>query len=53
MAEKKALISQISGKFQMVGVLFVAVGVIMSASGVWWGPAMFFPGALLLIIGWF
>jgi hypothetical protein len=53
MSHKKALISQLSGKFQAVGVLVVLAGVIMSASGVWWGPAVLLPGVLLLIIGWF
>ncbi len=53
MSHKKALISQLSGKFQALGVLVVLAGVIMSASGVWWGPAVLLPGVLLLIIGWF
>lgn len=53
MAKKKALIGQLSGKFQAVGVLFVAGAIIMSVGGVWWGPALLFPGVLLLIIGWF
>jgi len=53
MSEKKTPISQFSGKLQAAGVLFVAAGIIMSVGGVWWGPAMLFPGVLLLIIGWF
>ncbi len=53
MTEKKSLISQNSGKFQAVGVLFVASGIIASAVGFWWGPAVLLPGVLLLIIGWF
>ncbi len=53
MTEKKALISQLRGKFQAVGVLFVAAGIITSVGGLWWGPALMFPGVLLLIIGWF
>jgi len=50
---KKAMISQISGKLQAAGVLFIVAGVILSVSGMWWGPAMLLPGVLLLIIGWF
>lgn len=53
MTEKKALISQISGKLQALGVLFVACGILTTVSGIWWGPAFFFPGILLLIMGWF
>jgi hypothetical protein len=54
MSEKKAMISQLRGKFQALGVLFIATGVITSvAGGLWWGPAIMFPGILLLIIGWF
>ena len=53
MSEKKTPISQFSGKLQAAGVLFVAAGIIMSVGGVWWGPAMLFPGVLLLIIGRF
>jgi len=53
MTEKKAPISQIGGKLQAAGVLFVATGVIMSVGGVWWGPAVLLPGVLLLIIGGF
>lgn len=53
MTEKKSLIGQVSGKLQAVGVLFVASGIILSALGIWWGPAAVLPGVLLLIIGWF
>jgi len=53
MTEKKALISQLSGKLQAVGVLFVATSILLSVGGVWWGPAVVLPGVLLLIIGWF
>ncbi len=53
MTDKKALISEVRGKFQLVGVLFVASGIIASAIGFWWGPAVLLPGVLLLIIGWF
>ena len=53
MNEKKALIGQVSGKLQAVGVLFVAAGILASVGGVWWGPGLLFPGILLLIIGWF
>jgi len=53
MSDNKTPISQFSGKLQAAGVLFVAAGIIMSVVGVWWGPAMLFPGVLLLIIGWF
>jgi len=53
MSEKKTPISRFSGKLQAAGVLFVAAGIIMSVGGVWWGPAMLFPGVFLLIIGWF
>ncbi len=53
MNDKKTPISQISGKLQAVGVLCVAAGIIMWVGGLWWGPAMLFPGVLMLIIGWF
>ncbi len=53
MSDNKTPISQFSGKLQAAGVLLVAAGIIMSVVGVWWGPAMLFPGVLLLIIGWF
>lgn len=54
MTEKKTLISQLRGKIQAAGVLFIAAGVIItSQGGIWWGPAFLFPGVLMLIIGWF
>jgi hypothetical protein len=53
MNEKKTLLGQMNGKFQAVGILFVAAGIISAVSGLWWGPALMFPGVLLLIIGWF
>ncbi len=52
MTEKKPLISELRGKFQAVGVLFAATGIITSVIGMWWGPAVLLPGLLLLIMGW-
>jgi len=51
MTEKKAPISQITGKLQLVGVILVAVAIIATVAGAWWGPMVLFPGALLLIFG--
>lgn len=51
---KSAPIHRIGGKFKLVGTLFLAVGLIASLSGIWWGPAMLFPGAATFFIGrWF
>lgn len=52
MNEKKALISQLRGKFQAVGVLVTAGAIIAVASGMWWGAALLLPGVLLMLFGW-
>lgn len=53
MTENNIPIGQTSGKFQAVGIVLVATGIILSVTGTWWGPAVLLPGILLLIIGWF
>jgi hypothetical protein len=53
MSENKALITQLGGKLQAAGVVFVAASLIASVSGMWWGPGLLLPGVLLIIIGRF
>lgn len=53
-AEKTAPIHRISGKFRAVGAVVLAIGLIATLAGAWWGPALLFPGAVILFLGrWF
>ena len=47
----RRLIGGIGGKFQAVGVLLLAGGVIATVLGNWWGPAILLPGIVLLMMG--
>ncbi|MGY6216074.1 zinc-ribbon domain-containing protein [Methylolobus aquaticus] len=47
----RRLIAGIGGKFQAVGILLLAAGVIATVVGNWWGPAVLLPGIVLLMMG--
>ncbi|WP_162559962.1 zinc ribbon domain-containing protein [Methylotetracoccus oryzae] len=47
----RRLIAGIGGKFQAVGILLLAAGVIATVIGNWWGPAVLLPGIVLLMMG--
>lgn len=53
MSEHSAPIRKIGGKLQAAGVLFLAGGIIATTMGGWWGPALLFPGIILMILGLF
>ena len=39
------------GKLQAVGAVILAAGVIATLVGGWWGPALLFPGVVILFLG--
>lgn len=47
-----APIRHAGGKLQAVGTVILAVGVIATVVGGWWGPALLFPGVVLWFLGW-
>lgn len=49
---KPAAISGIGGKLQAAGTVIIALAVIATVSGLWWGPALFLPGLALFMFGW-
>lgn len=54
MAATTPPIRRIDGKFRAVGAVIVAIGLVAALAGAWWGPAMLFPGAVILFMGrWF
>lgn len=48
-----APIRRTGGKLQAVGVVVLAGGVVATAVGGWWGPAVLFPGAVIFMLGKF
>lgn len=46
-------ISRWSGKFTLVGVIVIALGVIGTALGAWWGPPALLPGIAFYLMGRF
>ncbi|MGX2040352.1 hypothetical protein ACWJKU_09500 [Methylocaldum sp. MU1018] len=46
-------IHRLSGKFKAIGTILVAVGILATMAGAWWGAALLFPGAACFIIGRF
>jgi hypothetical protein len=46
-------ISRLSGKFTLVGVIVIALGVIGTALGTWWGPPALLPGIAFYLMGRF
>jgi hypothetical protein len=44
-------IKRVGGKLQAVGVVILATGAIATAIGGWWGPALLFPGIVVLFLG--
>ncbi|BBL70757.1 hypothetical protein [Methylogaea oryzae] len=50
-AVKTLPIRRIDGKFRAAGAVIVALGLVAALAGAWWGPAMLFPGAVILFMG--
>ncbi len=48
---RSAAIRSIGGKLKAVGALVIAFGVVATASGLWWGPALLLPGVALFMFG--
>lgn len=48
-----APIRKISGKFAVVGVVVIAVGVIGTVLGTWWGPVAILPGVAFYMMARF
>ena len=48
-----APIRQLSGKFSAVGVVVIAIGVIGTVLGTWWGPPAILPGVAFYMKGRF
>lgn len=48
-----APIRQLSGKLALIGVVVIAVAVIGTALGTWWGPAALLPGIALSMMAKF
>ncbi|BBA32983.1 zinc-ribbon domain protein [Methylocaldum marinum] len=49
--EITAPIRKLGGKLQAVGTVLLAVSVLATVAGTWWGPALLFPGAAFFIVG--
>lgn len=49
----EAPITKLSGKFTVVGVVIIAIAVIGTALGTWWGPAALLPGVALYMMAKF
>lgn len=49
---RRPAIASIGGKLQAAGTVILALAAIMTASGLWWGPALFLPGLALFMFGW-
>lgn len=48
-----APIRQWSGKFSAIGAVLIALGVIGTVLGTWWGPVTILPGVAFYIMGRF
>lgn len=44
-------IRKLGGKFQAVGILILAAGIVATLVGAWWGPALGMPGVVLFMLG--
>ena len=53
MADDTAPIRRMSGKFLVVATVVLAIGIIATVAGAWWGPALLFPGVVLFALGKF
>lgn len=49
----EAPIKKLSGKFTAVGVVIIAIAVIGTALGTWWGPAALLPGVAFYMMAKF
>ena len=50
-AESGPPIRKPGGKLQVVGTVLLATGIISTVLGAWWGPALLFPGVVVLFLG--
>jgi hypothetical protein len=48
-----APIRKISGKFSAIGVIVIALGVIGTVLGTWWGPPAILPGVAFFMMSRF
>lgn len=48
-----APVKRLSGKFSLVGVIILTIGVIGTGLGGWWGPAVLLPGLALMMMAKF
>ena len=48
-----APIKKISGKFALIGVVLITLGVIGTALGTWWGPPTILPGLAFYLMAKF
>ena len=44
-------IHTLSGRFQAIGIVLIAISVVAMTVGTWWGAALLFPGAALFVVG--
>lgn len=49
----EAPVKRLSGKFSLVGVIILTIGVIGTGLGGWWGPAVLLPGVVLMMMAKF
>lgn len=50
-APRRAAISGFGGKLKAIATVVVVLAVLATASGLWWGPALFLPGIALFMFG--
>ncbi|MDF9391763.1 MULTISPECIES: zinc-ribbon domain-containing protein [Methylococcus] len=50
-SESEPPIRKLRGKFQAIGILTLAAGIVATLGGAWWGPALAMPGAVLFMLG--
>ncbi|UZR29599.1 hypothetical protein [Methylococcus mesophilus] len=49
--ESEPPIRKLGGKFQAIGILTLAAGIVATLAGAWWGPALVMPGVVLFMLG--
>ncbi|CAI8890894.1 MULTISPECIES: hypothetical protein [Methylococcus] len=49
--ENEPPIRKLGGKFQAIGILALAAGIVATLGGAWWGPALAMPGVVLFMLG--
>jgi hypothetical protein len=49
--ESEPPIRKLGGKFQAIGILALASGIVATLAGAWWGPALAMPGVVLFMLG--